>query len=555
MANSNASIDRVIEIDGQELSPEIELALESTVVVDRLAMPDTFTLVFRDPDRKIVGDANIQIGSKVKISTTSTSDTTPRLLHDGEVTSIETEYGSHGTLAVVRGYDRAHRLSAGRKSKTYTNVKISDIAKQIASAAGLTPDVDETDGTLDHVFQHNQSDLDFLYELAHRTRSDFRVDGEKLLFKRLVESSTGPGQGEAGSEGENELVWGSGLLDFRARVSGVSQVSKVEVRGWDPKEKKEIIGTAEPTATHVELPLKPTDLAGRFNGQTHVVVDRSVATQQEAEQVAGAHAERIGSSAFEATAVAAGSPTLRSGTAVSIANVDSNFAGKWVIQGSRHEFGSGLYRTTLEFAGRQDRSLHGLLSGDDGGRDRLYGVYPGIVSDNDDPDKQGRVKVKLPWLDATAVSDWARIAVPGSGKDYGFVWMPEINDEVLVAFEAGNASRPYIVGGLWNGVDTIPFEKGKDLDAGKVITRSIISRTKHKITFRESSQEASIELATSGGAVTITLDEQNKVFKVAVTGGKVQIQADTDVEIKAGGSMKLEATGQMTIKGATVAIN
>ena len=143
--------------------------------------------------------------------------------------------------------------------------------------------------------------------------------------------------------------------------------------------------------------------------------------------------------------------------------------------------------------------------------------------------------------------------MPGAGKDYGFVWMPEVNDEVLVAFEAGDASRPYIVGGLWNGVDTIPFEKGKDLDAGKVITRSIISRTKHKITFRESSQEASIELATSGGAVTITLDEQNKVFKVAVTGGKVQIQADTDVEIKAGGSMKLEATGQMTIKGATVA--
>ena len=226
-----------------------------------------------------------------------------------------------------------------------------------------------------------------------------------------------------------------------------------------------------------------------------------------------------------------------------------------MIQGSRHEFGAGLYRTTLEFAGRQDRSMHGLLGGDGAGRDRFYGVYPAIVSDNADPEKHGRVTLRLPWLDATAITDWARMAVPGAGNDYGFVWMPEVGDEVLVAFEAGNVSRPYVIGGLWNGVDTIPLDTSKDLDSGKVVTRMLISKSQHKLTFKESSSESSIELTTSKGAVTITLDEQNKAFKVAVTGGKVQIQADTDVEIKAGGSMKLEATGQMTIKGATVAIN
>ena len=115
--------------------------------------------------------------------------------------------------------------------------------------------------------------------------------------------------------------------------------------------------------------------------------------------------------------------------------------------------------------------------------------------------------------------------MPGAGKDYGIVWMPQVNDEVLVAFEQATSAMPYVLGGLWNGVDTIPFDTSKDLDAGKVIPARFISRTKHKITFCESSQDG-VDRARRPRAArsTITLDEQNKVFKVAVTGGKVQIR-------------------------------
>ena len=163
MPDPSVAIQREIEIDGSRLPDNVLIHLESTTVIDRLTMPDTFTLVFRDPDRNILSTAGIQVGTKVVISTTSTREDAPKVLIDAEVTSIETEYGAHGTLAVVRGYDRSHRLAAGRKSKTFLNAKYSDIATQLASAAGLTPDVDESEGTHDHVFQANQSDLDFLY--------------------------------------------------------------------------------------------------------------------------------------------------------------------------------------------------------------------------------------------------------------------------------------------------------------------------------------------------------------------------------------------------------
>ena len=553
MPDPEVSIGRLIEIDGSKLAADIDGCLESATVVDRLAMPDMFALVFRDPLRDILGRAGLEVGVKVKISTTSANEDSPKVLIDAEVTSIESEYGSHGTLAVVRGYDRSHRLAAGRKTATYLNTKYSDIASQVAGAASLTADVDESEGTFDHVFQINQSDLDFLYGLARQIGYDCRVDGEKLLFKKPVESSSAPAEATGTSASATELVWGDNLLDFRARMSAVAQVSKVEVRGWDPKNKQEVIGTAEATATNAELSTTPSDLAGKIGGQTLVVVDHGVNNQQAADQLATARAEQIGSAAFEATAVATGSPDLKAGVAVSVGGVDPALAGKWVVSGSRHEFGDGMYRTSLEFTGRQDRSLHGLLSRG-GGADRINGVAVAIVSDNDDPEQAGRVRVSLPWLSADAVSDWARIAAPGAGKDSGVVWMPEVGDEVLVAFELGDLSRPIVVGGLWNGKDTIPFDYGSDLDAGSVTYRGFKSRTGHKISFRESSSDSSIELVTQGGAVTITLDDMNKQIKIE-TEGKLTIDVKQDVEIKAGGSMKLEATGQMTIKGATVAIN
>jgi hypothetical protein len=139
--------------------------------VDRLTMPDTFTLVFRDPDRDILGKAGLEIGKKVKISTASTTGDDPEPLITGEVTSIEAEYDTLGTRAVVRGYDKSHRLAAGRKTATYQNVKYSDIAQQIAGGAGLQADCDTSDGTYEHVFQVNMSDLDFLYGLACCSRS------------------------------------------------------------------------------------------------------------------------------------------------------------------------------------------------------------------------------------------------------------------------------------------------------------------------------------------------------------------------------------------------
>ncbi len=564
MSTATASIQRAVEIDGAEIAADIDAQLESVLVLDRMAMPDMFTLVFRDPGRDIVSRAGIEIGRSVTISTTSVSADEPEPLIKGEITSIETEYDSLGTRAVVRGYDRSHRLAAGRKTATYQNVKYSDVASRIASDAGLSADVDDSGGTVEHLLQANQSDLDFLYGLAHRIGFDCRVDDRTLLFKRPVESSGAPGEGDFRSQDPVQLVWEHNLLEFRARMSAVAQVSEVKVRGWDVTAKEAVVGRADATATNAELQTTAADLAGKVGGGTLVVVDHPVGTQEAADELAAARAQQIGSAAFEATAVAVGSPALKAGTAVSVSGVDQALEGKWVISASRHEFGNGTYRTWLEFTGRQDRSILGLVSQGSGSaqRDRFYGVAVGIVTDNNDPDALGRLKVKYPWLSDDAESYWARLVAPGAGNQAGVIWMPSVGDEVLVAFEHGDVSHPLVLGGLWNGKDKVPFDASSDLDAGTVTNFGFVSRTGHAIRLQESSQANSIMLTTGDGKVSIEIDQDNQ--RVNVTSqGKILLDAQGDIELHSGGSIKLkadssieiEAGGQAKIKGATVALN
>ena len=557
MSTTTAS-GRVIEVEGSALAEAVDAQIESALVVDRLAMPDMFVVVFRDPTRDILSHARLEIGKSVKISTMGVNADTPEALITGEVTSIEAEYDSLGARAVVRGYDRSHRLAAGRKTATYQNTKYSDIAQQIAAAAGLQADTDTSDGTLDHVFQVNQSDLDFLYAMAREIGFDCRVDDRTLIFKKPVESSSAPAAGGAQA---TDLIWGENLLEFRARMSAVAQVAKVEVRGWDPDAKDKIVGSADATATNAQLSVTPSDLAGKVGGQTLVVTDRPVSTQQGADQLAGACAQQVGSAAFEATAVAIGSAALKAGTAVTVSGIDPALVGKWVISGSRHEFGNGPYRTSLEFTGRQDRSILGLVSqGAPAGSDRIPGVVIAVVDDNDDPADLGRVRVRYPWLGDQAVSYWARLAMPGAGKDSGMVWVPQVGDEVLVAFEQGDPDHPFVIGGLWNGKDAAPLGDGL-LDQGKVKRSGFISRSGHKLVFFDDAGESGIALISANNKLRLSLNETKGQLHVYFD-GKLLMEGTGDVEIKTQGDFKVNAQGvtiqgqgQTAIKGATVAIN
>jgi len=199
------------------------------------------------------------------------------------------------------------------------------------------------------------------------------------------------------------------------------------------------------------------------------------------------------------------------------------------------------------------------------GRDaRMPGLAIGIVTDNQDPNGQGRVKVRYPCLSADNASDWARVAAPGNGPDRGMQFVPEVNDEVLVGFEQGDIHHPYVLGGLWNGQDAPPRKTSQVVSSGRVQQRIIKSRSGHTITLDDSDDQPSITIVDKTGKNTIKLDSSNNNLSVSVDGDvalkaqgtisiegqSVQVKATNDLKLT-GTSADLEAQGGLTLKGAT----
>ncbi|MBZ5553744.1 MAG: phage baseplate assembly protein V [Acidobacteriia bacterium] len=197
---------------------------------------------------------------------------------------------------------------------------------------------------------------------------------------------------------------------------------------------------------------------------------------------------------------------------------------------------------------------------------RVYGVAIAIVLDNKDPQGMGRVKVRLPGLLDDDSGLWARIATLMAGKDRGTFFLPETDDEVLVAFEHGDVSRPYILGALWNGKDTPP-----DTNAdGKNNLRFIKSRSGHLIRLDDSDGKEKIEIIDKSGNNSITIDTANKTItitsaqditldasqgKIKLSAQNIELSSTADTKIQAQGQMTLSASATTTIKGSTVNIN
>lgn len=180
-------------------------------------------------------------------------------------------------------------------------------------------------------------------------------------------------------------------------------------------------------------------------------------------------------------------------------------------------------------AARQAQGLGGLF----------FGVYPALVTDIADPDQQGRVKVRLPWLPDTAGDAcelWARLATLMAGNERGSWFIPDVDDEVLVAFEAGDLRRPFVMGALWNGQDAPP----EQMDGGGRNTKKVLrSRNGVTLTLDDSDGQEQMILETPGGQTVTLKDGPGALF----------------IEDANGNSVKLETAGITVTASAKVTVN
>jgi uncharacterized protein involved in type VI secretion and phage assembly len=178
---------------------------------------------------------------------------------------------------------------------------------------------------------------------------------------------------------------------------------------------------------------------------------------------------------------------------------------------------------------------------------RMAGVVIGLVHSLDDPEGLGRVQLSFPWMgEGEPQSNWARIAVPMAGAERGMQFMPEVGDEVLVAFEQGELRLPYVLGYLWNGQDLPPRNDPQ--------LRTIQTVSGHVLEFDDTGGSEKISLLWKGGEPSITLDQNaieiafDSTVSIKFEAGKITIQAD------ASNLIELSSSG-VKIKGTRIDLN
>lgn len=194
----------------------------------------------------------------------------------------------------------------------------------------------------------------------------------------------------------------------------------------------------------------------------------------------------------------------------------------------------------------------------------VKGVATALVTQNQDPEKLCRVKVRFPWHDKPTESHWARLATPMAGNDRGLVLIPEVGDEVLVAFEREDVRFPCVLGALWNGKDSPPFAN----DDGKNDKRILQSRKKHYLLFNDGANGVVELLHEKGRKIVLddngfaVQDEKGNIVKVDSNSGAMTIEAKGQLNIKAAtisieatGTLELKASGTVTVRGSLVNIN
>jgi uncharacterized protein involved in type VI secretion and phage assembly len=536
----------VIKVNGTSI-PEAERDLQEIVVDSTYNLPSMATIRFLDPKFEWIEGTKFKVGAALTIALAPSQSMGAVPLGEvfaGEIAAIEPDFSALGTTTLtIRAYDKSHRLHLGTKTRTFLKQSDADIIRKIAQGAGLQ--VGDTSGAPairhEYVVQPNITDFEFLSLRAKRAGAILSIVGGKLNFSKPDKVPTGP-----------PLVMGETLRQLSVRMSATRQSSKFEVRGWDYRKKDSIVSTYVPKSLWAKNGDGKTgaNAAGVFGNSSPVLLTSlAPALMDEAKALVQAAANDQEGQFTEADGVAYGHPKLVAGVKVKLDKLGTKFTGDYIVTSATHIYNSAGYETHFTIAGRYPQTFNELLNGNQGKEPgAIYGMVIGIVTNNNDPESLGRVKVKFPWWSDTEESNWARIVAPSAGKGRGIYFVPEVNDEVLVAFEHGNPNYPYIMGGLWNGKDAPP-EKVSEVVAGsgsKVVHRVIYSRTGHQIIFDDTEGDEAILIADKTQKNYIYFDSPRNTITVK-SEGNIIIDAKRNLDITVGGNMTVKVTGKLSV--------
>ena len=549
-------------VNGTEVDQDLSGRIREVRILSYLRLPDMCTVTVVYPKGEEGQDQPIDqnpfdIGTPLEVKLGARDQTTTTSLFNGQIVSLELDFGAGGVELKVRGFDRSHVLIRGRQIRTFQNQTSSDIVQKIVQEAGLSVQCDPSGDPHEFMQQDNETDWDFIWRLAERVGFEFVVQDSTAYFRKPV------------ADDPVALQWPQTLRSFSPRVTATQQAQQVTLSAQDPTTKQSIDVTASSPQQLAAIGVDRATVAGAFSGADIHVATEPIKTQSEGTALVQALLDKLANGYIAAEGVCDGNPSIRAGAAVQVSGLGTKYSGLYRVAAATHVLrGGSTYET--HFANSPAHTLLGAVGGDrSGGGQPEFGsqLVLGIVTNNSDPSNLGRVRVRYPALGPDAEGAWARIATVSAGNARGLLMLPVVGEEVLVGFEHNDTTRPYVLGSLFNGVDVPGDDLTQNQDgsfallsdqkivataqqAMNLTTNDSLTVTAQQNISETAQQAYSVE--AQQGSVTVTADQGDITLQASA--GNITIQGQQSVTISCGGSSIQIGPSGVTVSGPMISL-
>ena len=539
-----------IVVDNTEVDPSYQVM--SLSIHKELNRVSTASLVFRD------GDAALQTfplsnktdfvpGKKIEISIGR--DGLNKSAFKGIIIKHAVKVKANGNTELhVECMDVAVKMTIGRKSKYFQNVKDSDVFDDLLSTYGIRSDPETT--TLKHqeLVQHNVTDWDFMLLRAEANGMSVNVDDGSI---KIAKPAIG-----------NEVLqvnYGSSILEFEAEMDARFQYKSVNAESWDYSNQQLFTADTSSSSFAEQGNITSEDLAQAISPDKFDMHHSGHLLEQELKDWTESVMLRSRLAKIRGRARFTGFSGIKPADTLKLSGVGDRFNGKAFVTAVRQEIGDGTWETQVQFG--LDPKRYVFLHNDineapsAGLVGAIRGLQIGIVVQlESDPDGQDRILVRVPVIDSAGQGIWTRIASLDAGNERGAFFMPEIGDEVIVGFINDDPRHPVVLGMLHSSNKPAPISP-QDNNNEKGFT----TRSKMHLSFNDDTK--TIVIDTPAGN-SITLDEKSMKIeikdqnenKITMEQTGITMESPLNIDVKAGAVLTLSGGTSLSISAPSLSV-
>lgn len=527
--------------EGEELSNAYEI--KSIAVTKQVNKVPTAKIVLIDGEAssrefKLSNEELLIPGKKIEITAGYHSD--EETIFKGIVIKHNVKIRENTSQLIIECKDEAVKMTLSRNSKYFYDSKDSEIIEQLIGDHGLEKDVESMSFQHKELVQYDATDWDFMLMRAQANGKLCFIDDGKITVAKPDVSQ---------SEVET-ITFGATLLDFDAEIDARHQVKKVSSYAWNHADQELLEIPANDPSVSLNGNISVSDLSDVVNVENLQLRHGGAVTDTELQNWADAKllfqqlAKVRGRVKFQ------GIPTVKPNTILKLEGVGDRFNGKIYISGVSHNISDGNWTVNAEFGidPKWFSESHQISSKPAAGLlPCINGLQVGVVSQlQDDPDGEDRILVQIPIINNAEQGIWCRLASLDAGDSRGFVFRPEIGDEVIIGFINDDPNDAVVLGMLHSSAKPAPITGSDDNHEKGLVTRSEM-----KVLFDDDKKV--IEISTPAGKI-VTLDEDQGNIVITDDNSNIITIDDSGITMDSPKDINIKATGDVNIEGMNVNI-